>query len=51
MDKEIKIDLYDKYLAMDFVDFIRTQQRFKTPEKLKEQIVKDCQKAKDILKN
>jgi riboflavin kinase/FMN adenylyltransferase len=44
-------DLYGKFLAMDFIDFIRTQQRFKTPEKLKEQIAKDCEKAKDILKN
>jgi riboflavin kinase / FMN adenylyltransferase len=42
-------DLYDKYLAMDFVDFIRHQQRFETEEKLKEQIKKDCEKAKDIL--
>jgi riboflavin kinase / FMN adenylyltransferase len=44
-------NLYDKYLAMDFIDFIRNQQRFKTPEKLKEQIVKDCRAAQDILKN
>jgi len=42
-------DLYNKYLAMDFVDFIRHQQRFGTEEKLKEQIKKDCQKAIDIL--
>lgn len=42
-------DLYGKYLAMDFIDFIRTQQRFKTPEKLIEQIAKDCRKAEDIL--
>jgi riboflavin kinase/FMN adenylyltransferase len=43
-------DLYNKYLAMDFIDFIRHQQRFESEEKLKEQILKDCQKAKDILK-
>jgi riboflavin kinase / FMN adenylyltransferase len=42
-------DLYGKYLAMDFVDFIRTQQRFKTEEKLKEQITKDCETARNIL--
>jgi riboflavin kinase/FMN adenylyltransferase len=42
-------DLYNKYLAMDFVGFIRHQQRFEMEEKLKEQIAKDCQKAKDIL--
>jgi riboflavin kinase/FMN adenylyltransferase len=42
-------NLYGKYLAMDFIDFIRTQQRFKSPKELKEQIVKDCRKAKNIL--
>jgi riboflavin kinase/FMN adenylyltransferase len=42
-------DLYDKYLAMDFVDFIRHQQRFETEEKLKEQIERDCKTAKDVL--
>ena len=44
-------DLYDKYLAMDFVDFVRSQQRFETEEKLKKQIEKDCQIAKKILLN
>ncbi len=43
-------DLYGKFLAMDFVDFIRTQQRFESEAKLKEQIAKDCCKAEDILK-
>ncbi len=42
-------DLYNSYLAMDFVDFIRHQQRFETEEKLKEQIEKDCRKAKGAL--
>ncbi len=42
-------NLYGKYLAMDFIDFIRNQQRFQTPEKLKEQIAKDCRKAENIL--
>lgn len=42
-------DLYNKYLAMDFVDFIRHQQRFETEEKLKEQIAEDCKKAKSML--
>lgn len=42
-------DLYGKYLAMDFVDFIRHQQRFETEEKLKEQIEKDCEKTKERL--
>lgn len=47
-----KIDnLYGKYLAMDFVDFIRHQQRFENEEKLKEQIKNDCLMAKNILKH
>ncbi|HBG25996.1 MAG: riboflavin biosynthesis protein RibF [Planctomycetes bacterium GWF2_41_51] len=44
-------DLYGKYLAMDFVDFIRTQQRFESEQKLKEQIEKDCRVAQNILLN
>jgi riboflavin kinase / FMN adenylyltransferase len=50
LDKNLG-DLYGKYLAMDFVDFIRTQQRFDSEEKLKEQIAKDCQKSEMILSN
>jgi riboflavin kinase/FMN adenylyltransferase len=42
-------DLYGKCLAMDFVGFIRHQQKFDSPEHLSAQIAKDCQKAKDIL--
>jgi len=42
-------DLYDKYLAMDFVRFIRHQQKFDSPEQLSVQIAKDCQCAKEIL--
>ncbi len=42
-------DLYDKYLAMDFVRFIRHQQKFDSPEQLSVQIAKDCQEAKQIL--
>ena len=41
-------NLYDKFLAMDFIDFIRGQRRFETEEKLKEQIKQDCEKAKHI---
>ena len=44
-------DLYDKYLAMDFVRFIRHQQKFDSPEQLSAQIAKDCQCAKEILSN
>jgi riboflavin kinase/FMN adenylyltransferase len=42
-------DLYNKYLAMDFVCFIRHQQKFSSPEQLSTQIAKDCQKAKQVL--
>ncbi len=42
-------DLYGKYLAMDFVKFIRHQQKFSSPEQLSTQITKDCEKAKEIL--
>jgi FAD synthase len=34
---------------MDFVRFIRHQQKFDSPEQLSAQIANDCQKAKDIL--
>ena len=44
-------DLYNKYLAMDFIRFIRHQQKFESPEQLSAQIAKDCQKAKEILSN
>ena len=42
-------DLYGKYLAMDFVDFIRHQQKFTSPQQLSTQIAKDCESIKDIL--
>ncbi len=42
-------DLYGKFLAMDFVEFIRHQQKFSSPEQLSTQITKDCNKAKEIL--
>ncbi len=48
LEREIE-DLYDKHLAMDFVRFIRHQQKFESPEQLSAQIAKDCQKAKQIL--
>jgi riboflavin kinase/FMN adenylyltransferase len=50
LEQEIE-DLYGKYLAMDFVRFIRHQQKFDSPEQLSAQIAKDCQKAKGILDN
>lgn len=42
-------DLVGKYMAMDFVQRIRSQHKFKTPEELSAQIAKDSQKAKQIL--
>lgn len=43
-------DLTDKWLAMDFVEFFREQQKFETQQQLSAQIEKDCQKAKQILR-
>jgi len=34
---------------MDFVDFIRHQQKFTSPQQLSTQIAKDCESIKDIL--
>jgi riboflavin kinase/FMN adenylyltransferase len=42
-------DLYGKYLAMDFIERIRGQQRFDTRQSLIEQIDKDCKKVVGIL--
>ena len=42
-------DLSGKYLAMDFVEWIRGQQRFELRESLKTQIGIDCEKARAIL--
>lgn len=38
-----------RYTAMDFVQRIRNQQKFKTDKDLSAQIAKDCKKAKQIL--
>ncbi len=43
-------DLTGKWLAMDFVGRIRSQQRFENREQLARQIAIDCDTAKDILK-
>lgn len=48
LDTDVE-DLGDKFLALDFVDFIRPQQRFESKQHLATQIQKDCQTAKDIL--
>jgi riboflavin kinase/FMN adenylyltransferase len=38
-----------KYMAMDFIERIRAQHKFKTPEELSEQIAGDCAVAKEML--
>ncbi|MBA7568388.1 Bifunctional riboflavin kinase/FMN adenylyltransferase [subsurface metagenome] len=42
-------EIIGKWMAMDFVEYIRKQHKFTTPEELSAQIAKDCQKAKNIL--
>jgi riboflavin kinase/FMN adenylyltransferase len=42
-------ELYDKWLAMDFIELIRDQQKFDTEKDLIDQIAKDCQNTKHIL--
>jgi FAD synthase len=41
--------LYGKWLAMDFVQRIRSQKKFRTEQSLASQIAQDCEKAKKIL--
>ncbi len=40
---------YNKWLAMDFIKHIRSQQKFETEKDLSAQIAKDCEEAKKIL--
>lgn len=42
-------DLQGKWLAMDFVKHLRSQQKFETEKELAKQIAKDCEEAKVIL--
>lgn len=42
-------DLIGYVMAMDFVERIRNQRKFKTPEDLSKQIAKDCCQARNIL--
>lgn len=42
-------DLRGKYLAMDFVEWLRGQQRFESREALIKQIAVDCEKARQVL--
>ena len=41
-------DLHGKYIAMDFMQRIRSQHKFDTEKQLSEQIAKDCKTANDI---
>lgn len=43
-------DLHGKWLAMDFIERIRSQIKFDSEKKLAAQIANDCKKAKKILK-
>jgi len=42
-------NLFDKWLAMDFVTKLRNQRRFENEDELKKQITKDCKKATEAL--
>jgi riboflavin kinase/FMN adenylyltransferase len=39
----------DKWMAMDFIEHIRSQHKFKTEKDLAEQIAEDCRRAKEVL--
>ena len=45
----IEGDFADKWMAMDFIEFIRHQHKFDAPQALAAEIAKDCKKAKEIL--
>ncbi len=42
-------ELYGRWLAMDFVERLRNQKKFRTAKDLAEQIAKDCKKVKQIV--
>jgi len=42
-------DMIGHYMTMDFIERIRNQRKFKTPEDLSKQIAKDCHQARKIL--
>lgn len=42
-------DMISHYMTMDFIQRIRSQRKFKTPEDLSKQIAKDCDQAMKIL--
>jgi riboflavin kinase/FMN adenylyltransferase len=49
--KEKVAKITGRYIAMDFIERIRSQHKFNTPEELSAQIEKDCQNAKELLNN
>ena len=44
-----KYDLYDKYIVIEFVDYIRSEKKFDTREDLKKQLEKDKEYCMNIL--
>ena len=46
---DYKGDLYGNEISIAFVDFIRSEKKFKNVDDLKKQILYDCDKAKNIL--
>ncbi len=42
-------DLYGRQIAVEFIDFVREDAKFASIEALKEQIARDCAKAKALL--
>ncbi len=44
-------DLYGKRMCVEFIDFIRGEQKFASLADLKSQIANDAEKAKEILSN
>jgi riboflavin kinase/FMN adenylyltransferase len=42
-------DLYGRWMAMDFIERIRNQEKFKTEKELATQIAQDCKKARATL--
>ena len=51
LDKNIEQDLADKWMAMDFIQYIRSQHKFKSEKELADQIANDCETGKNILAN
>ena len=49
LEESFDKQVHETWMAMDFIRRIRSQHKFKSPEKLSAQIAKDCQSAKEIL--